>query len=644
MDFLTSKLKINLNNRNWYIVWGDVILSILSAIGAYIFRLELVEVLSNYYSSLPWLLLSSLTFRLIIFYIFGIYRIMWEYARIRKFILIFLAITISSVLIAVIMQILLANNVFISFPRSILLIDWVLSLVFMGGLRFGPRVFYKLSNKPKNKESLVKSIHGSEVNILIKNMDKLMILIVFLYGFAYLLFGKVISVHDGFGWDGQVYRNITKSFGSALILSKKLNAYSIQRIFPSALVHFGLKLFQLPKTNEVILSGFRIINFLLMLCSVYIFVKITNELKFSITGKLLCFLGLFLNFAISKQFFYYPVLTDQMAFTLGLLILYYFLKRNNMGLIITTLVGSLTWPLMIYYGLLLYIFPRRDDIVFHKRKKLSLLISILAVLILSLGYVWVYFIRNIQMPESSIQINDTYVFISIFCSIIYIFFGFKNLMDEIGIPDFQKIKESISIARIFTGLLFFVLVKVFVNFLSGDSSTSLSTISFIERVTVSSIVRPFNFYIAHVVYFGPIILLITFLWEPINRIVQRYGLGLFLFIVVNFILSLFSESRALIPAFSFFVLFSVAAIEEYKWPSWFYWGFGIVSFIFSKIWLPLGNIPLSGGYYNFPYQWYFMNYGPWMSNQMYAFQGFFVLISGIIFFIVIKEIIHLQSK
>jgi hypothetical protein len=117
-----------------------------------------------------------------------------------------------------------------------------------------------------------------------------------------------------------------------------------------------------------------------------------------------------------------------------------------------------------------------------------------------------------------------------------------------------------------------------------------------------------------------------------------------LFIAVNFILSLFSESRALIPAFSFFVIFTVAVLEEYKWPGWFYWGFGIVSFIFSKIWFPLGSKQLLGGYYEFPYQWYFMNYGPWMSDQMYAIQGIFVLVSGIIFFIIIKDIIHLQNK
>jgi hypothetical protein len=569
---------------------------------------------------------------------------MWVYASIRELKLIFFAVTVSSALITVIMQILLANNVFVSFPRSVLVIDWILSILFVGGLRFGLRIFFEVGENPKNKGRIVRVIHGLEDNILIPGTDKLMIIIVSLYGIAHLLFGKVISVHDGFGWDGQIYRNIVKSFGFSLTLFKKLNAYSIQRVIPSGLVHFGLRLFQLPLTNEFILLGFKILNILLMLVSVYTFVKIANELRFSIAGKWICFFGLFMNYAISKQFFYYPVLTDQMAFTLGLLLLYFFLKNNTIGLLVTTLIGSFTWPLFIYYGLILYIFPKRDSAGFHISRKLSFFISIFAALILLFGYIWVYFIRNIQMPESSLQINESYVFISIFCSIIYIFIGINNLLCEIEIPNIHKINKLTSIVRVITGLLILVMVKLLIRFLSADGATSLSIITFIKRVAISSIVRPFNFYIAHVVYYGPIVLLITILWRPFNRIVSQYGLGLSLFVAMNFILSLFSESRTLLPAFSFFVILTVAAVEEDKWPFWFYWGFGIVSFIFSKIWLPLGKIPLSGGYYKFPYQWYFMNYGPWMSDLSYAIQGTIVMISGFIFLKIIKEILHLQNR
>jgi len=133
-------MKINLNIRNRYILLGDMVLSIISVVGTYILRLELIEVFSNYYLSLLWMLLFTLTIKPITYYLFGLYRKIWVYASIRELKLIFIAVTVSSALISVIMLILFANRVFVSFPRSVLVIDWILSILFVGGLRFGLRV------------------------------------------------------------------------------------------------------------------------------------------------------------------------------------------------------------------------------------------------------------------------------------------------------------------------------------------------------------------------------------------------------------------------------------------------------------------------------------------------------------------------
>ena len=146
------KMKINLNIRNRYILLGDMVLSIISVVGAYILRLELIEVFSNYYLSLLWLLLFAITIKPITYYFFGLYRKMWVYASIRELKLILFAVTVSSASISVIMLILFANHVFVSFPRSVLVIDWILSILFVGGLRFGLRVLFEGSkNKAVNQ-------------------------------------------------------------------------------------------------------------------------------------------------------------------------------------------------------------------------------------------------------------------------------------------------------------------------------------------------------------------------------------------------------------------------------------------------------------------------------------------------------------
>jgi FlaA1/EpsC-like NDP-sugar epimerase len=153
-------MKINLNIRNRYILIGDLILSVVSVVGAYILRLELIEVFSNYYLSLIWLILLSLTLKPIIFYFFGLYRKMWVYASIRELKLILFAVTVSSSVIAVIMLVLFSNRIFVSFPRSVLVIDWILSVLFVGGLRFGLRVLFegnKNRNNPKFSNGLKKN-------------------------------------------------------------------------------------------------------------------------------------------------------------------------------------------------------------------------------------------------------------------------------------------------------------------------------------------------------------------------------------------------------------------------------------------------------------------------------------------------------
>jgi len=144
-DSAGYSMKINLNIRNRYILIGDLFLIILSIVGSYILRLELIEVFSNYYLSLIWMLLLSLTLKPIIFYLFGLYRKMWVYASVRELKLIFIAVTVSSAVISAVMLVLFSSRVFTSFPRSVLIIDWVVSILLVGGLRFGLRVLFENS-------------------------------------------------------------------------------------------------------------------------------------------------------------------------------------------------------------------------------------------------------------------------------------------------------------------------------------------------------------------------------------------------------------------------------------------------------------------------------------------------------------------
>lgn len=139
-------MKPRFNIRNRYVLIGDAILTVLSVLSAYVLRLELVEVFSNYYRSLIWMLGISLLVKLLVYYFFGLYRRMWIYASMRELRLVITAVTVASALVSTIMLILFNNRFFISFPRSVLIIDWITSIIFVGGLRYGLRMLAESGN------------------------------------------------------------------------------------------------------------------------------------------------------------------------------------------------------------------------------------------------------------------------------------------------------------------------------------------------------------------------------------------------------------------------------------------------------------------------------------------------------------------
>ena len=143
--------------RNRHILITDILIIPISILGAYILRLELFEIFDTYLYSLLWMTGLALIIKPIVYYLFGLYRRMWVYASIPEIKLIFFAVTAASILVSVPMYFFLYGQVFYSFPRSVLVIDWILSLLMVGGQRFSFRIFsesVKRSVSPKKSETV----------------------------------------------------------------------------------------------------------------------------------------------------------------------------------------------------------------------------------------------------------------------------------------------------------------------------------------------------------------------------------------------------------------------------------------------------------------------------------------------------------
>ena len=159
MNFLGKKI------RNRYLLIGDIFLSAVSVLASYMIRLELVAIFPTYQVSLLWMLGISMVVKPLVYYFFGIYRRLWRYASIRELVLILSSVTTASMIVGGSMMGLYGARFFIGFPRSVLIIDWLLTLTFVGGFRFIFRWLAESSTSAANR-SILHSLHRKWVLVV----------------------------------------------------------------------------------------------------------------------------------------------------------------------------------------------------------------------------------------------------------------------------------------------------------------------------------------------------------------------------------------------------------------------------------------------------------------------------------------------
>ena len=131
--------------RNRFVLIGDIALIIISVLGSFALRLD-VEELSFYFPAVLFMCAVALVVKIPIYYFFGLYRRLWVYASTNELRLITVAVTAASVFTSGAM--LLFNGMGLvkpGMPRSAVGIDWLLSLVLIGGSRFALRILAEQS-------------------------------------------------------------------------------------------------------------------------------------------------------------------------------------------------------------------------------------------------------------------------------------------------------------------------------------------------------------------------------------------------------------------------------------------------------------------------------------------------------------------
>lgn len=126
--------------RTWQIILIDALLTLVSVVFALMLRLEIIYVGYFVQAIWPFFLIAVLT-RPAVFYAFGMYRRIWRYAKTRDYISLTLSILVGTVILSAITLIILYPRYMETFPRSLLVIESVTSLIFLGGLRVGLKIF-----------------------------------------------------------------------------------------------------------------------------------------------------------------------------------------------------------------------------------------------------------------------------------------------------------------------------------------------------------------------------------------------------------------------------------------------------------------------------------------------------------------------
>jgi FlaA1/EpsC-like NDP-sugar epimerase len=169
------KPRLLLRNR-LVLLLGDLFLIVVAALGSFALRTDLGPLFIYYLPQAYWLLGIALIVKPIVFYAFGLYRRLWAYASVQELKLIVVAVTTSSVLVSLIFVILRAAQVLPNYPRSTLPIDWLLTLVLVGGLRFSLRVLSETqsgSNESYSGASRVLVVGAGDAGALVvREMQK----------------------------------------------------------------------------------------------------------------------------------------------------------------------------------------------------------------------------------------------------------------------------------------------------------------------------------------------------------------------------------------------------------------------------------------------------------------------------------------
>jgi FlaA1/EpsC-like NDP-sugar epimerase len=145
-------------SRNRTLLVGDLLFIIGCVLGSFVLRVPLGARLYDFRYQILAMIGVALVIKPLVYYQFGLYRRLWAYASIHELKLIAIAVTTASIIVSIIVSLISTLMVEKDFSRLVLVIDWILSLLAVGGLRFSYRIISESQSTSRQTSSRTRRV------------------------------------------------------------------------------------------------------------------------------------------------------------------------------------------------------------------------------------------------------------------------------------------------------------------------------------------------------------------------------------------------------------------------------------------------------------------------------------------------------
>ena len=169
---------VTITRKRFLLFIADLVLFPLSLYLAYIFRFD-GNIPVEFFIQFKRTILIFLVIRIVVNALFGLYKGLWRYLGIHDFITIFKAVTMASIVILAALTYLSKYSLEyqgymgLNHPRSIYVIEWLITLIFVGGTRSFVRIYREvhIRRSAELKELLIVGA-GNAGEMLVRDIQR----------------------------------------------------------------------------------------------------------------------------------------------------------------------------------------------------------------------------------------------------------------------------------------------------------------------------------------------------------------------------------------------------------------------------------------------------------------------------------------